>query len=141
MFGLGMPELLVIGVIMLLLFGRRLPEVGKSLGKGIIEFKKGINGVEEEVNKASMQQPPQGQQSGQGQQPMGGYQQQTGQQYPQQQPNPYASQAMPAQNGYGQQQYPQQPYPQQYQQLPNQPPQVPQQAGPVGTVSRADNVH
>ena len=130
MFGLGMPELLVIGVIMLLLFGRRLPEVGKSLGKGIVEFKKGISGVEEEVNKAAMQQPPQGQQ------PMGGYQQQTGQQYPQQQPNPYAAQAMPSQNG-----YPQQPYPQQYQQLPNQPAQVPQQAGPVGTVSRADSVH
>ncbi|MFN7021644.1 MAG: twin-arginine translocase TatA/TatE family subunit [Phycisphaerales bacterium] len=36
----------------LLLFGRRLPEVGRSLGKGIVEFKKGLAGVEEQVNEA-----------------------------------------------------------------------------------------
>jgi sec-independent protein translocase protein TatA len=38
--------LLVIGV---LLFGRKLPEVGKYLGKGIVEFKKGLKGLEDEV--------------------------------------------------------------------------------------------
>jgi sec-independent protein translocase protein TatA len=46
-------EWLVIAVIGLLLFGKRLPEVGRSLGKGIVEFKKGLKGVEEEVEAAS----------------------------------------------------------------------------------------
>jgi sec-independent protein translocase protein TatA len=45
-------ELLIIGVIAVLLFGKRLPEVGKSLGKGIVEFKKGIRGIEDEVHAA-----------------------------------------------------------------------------------------
>ena len=42
-------ELMILGVIALLLFGKRLPEVAKSLGKGIVEFKKGLNGVEDEI--------------------------------------------------------------------------------------------
>src|SRR3954453_5454103 len=49
---LGMPQgfewLLIMG-IGLLLFGKRLPEVGKSLGQGIVQFKKGLKGVEDEV--------------------------------------------------------------------------------------------
>ncbi len=41
MFGVGFPELLVILLVCLLLFGaNRLPEIGKSLGEGIREFKK-----------------------------------------------------------------------------------------------------
>jgi sec-independent protein translocase protein TatA len=39
----------VIGVIALLLFGKKLPEVGRSLGKGIVEFKKGLQGIEEDI--------------------------------------------------------------------------------------------
>ncbi|NJM35705.1 MAG: DUF4861 family protein [Rhodomicrobium sp.] len=31
-------------------FGKRLPEVARSLGKGIVEFKKGVRGIEDEVN-------------------------------------------------------------------------------------------
>src|SRR5438552_14435405 len=53
---LGMPggaEWIIIAAIGLLLFGKRLPEVGKSLGKGIVEFKKGLKGIEEEVEQAS----------------------------------------------------------------------------------------
>jgi sec-independent protein translocase protein TatA len=54
--GLHMPslgEFIVIAAIGLLLFGKRLPEVGRSLGKGIVEFKKGLKGIEEEVDVAS----------------------------------------------------------------------------------------
>lgn len=49
--GLGMPEMLAIGGIALLLFGaRRLPELARSLGKGIVEFKKGVKGLEDDVD-------------------------------------------------------------------------------------------
>ena len=53
---IGMPgpmEMLVIGVIVLLLFGNRLPSVMRSLGKGITEFKKGVSGIEDEVEKTT----------------------------------------------------------------------------------------
>ncbi len=52
MFGLNTWELVIILAIGLLLFGRRLPDVGRSLGKGIVEFKKGLKGIEEEVDTA-----------------------------------------------------------------------------------------
>ena len=52
MFGLGIPELVVILVIALVLFGPgRLPEIGASLGKGIRDFKKGFEGHDEEPKK------------------------------------------------------------------------------------------
>ena len=49
----GLPsgaEWFIILAIGLLLFGRRLPEVGRSLGQGIVDFKKGLKGVQDEVN-------------------------------------------------------------------------------------------
>ena len=45
----GWTELLVVCIVALLLFGRRLPEVGRSLGRGIVEFKKGLKGVKDEI--------------------------------------------------------------------------------------------
>jgi sec-independent protein translocase protein TatA len=48
-------HLLVIMALALLFFGKRLPEVGRSLGKGIAEFKKGLHDVQEELNK---EEPP-----------------------------------------------------------------------------------
>ena len=57
---LGMPmgaEWLVIAALGLLIFGKRLPEVGRSLGRGIVEFKKGIKGVEEEIAEQVDQEP------------------------------------------------------------------------------------
>jgi len=51
MFGLGTMEILVILVIALVLFGNKLPEVARSLGKGLTEFKKGIGGVEDDLAK------------------------------------------------------------------------------------------
>ncbi len=44
-------HMLVLGLIALLLFGKRLPEVGRSLGRGISEFKKGLHDVQEELNR------------------------------------------------------------------------------------------
>jgi sec-independent protein translocase protein TatA len=42
--GIGVPEMMIVGMIVLLLFGNRLPSVMRSLGVGITEFKKGIKG-------------------------------------------------------------------------------------------------
>ncbi|HHT9110382.1 MAG TPA: Sec-independent protein translocase subunit TatA/TatB [Candidatus Brocadiaceae bacterium] len=46
-------EWLIILIVALLIFGKRLPEVMKSLGRGIVEFKKGVKGVEEDVEDSS----------------------------------------------------------------------------------------
>jgi sec-independent protein translocase protein TatA len=52
MLAIGMPgpfEWMIIAGLGLLIFGKRLPEVGRSLGKGIVEFKRGLKSVEDDV--------------------------------------------------------------------------------------------
>jgi sec-independent protein translocase protein TatA len=48
--GVGMQELLVIGLFVLIFFGaKRIPEFMRGLGKGAREFKEGINGVKKDI--------------------------------------------------------------------------------------------
>ena len=46
--GLGTVELMIVAGVILLLFGSRLPKVMRSLGEGIVEFKRGVQGVEDD---------------------------------------------------------------------------------------------
>ena len=53
---IGLPawgEILIIAFVGLLFFGKRLPDVARSLGKSVVEFKKGIRDVQDEVTSAS----------------------------------------------------------------------------------------
>ena len=49
----GWQEIIILLVIGVLIFGKRLPEVGRNFGKSIVEFKKGIKGVGEEIDAES----------------------------------------------------------------------------------------
>lgn len=52
MFGLGMPEILLIALVVLLLFGgKKIPELMKGLGKGVKSFKDGMNEMTDELKK------------------------------------------------------------------------------------------
>ena len=53
----GPLELAVVALILLLLFGNRLPGLMRSLGRGVIEFKKGVQGIEEETDEKSESKP------------------------------------------------------------------------------------
>jgi len=52
MFGIGMPEMVIILAICFLFFGtKRLPEIGKSIGKTIKEFKKSIKEINSDIEE------------------------------------------------------------------------------------------
>ena len=51
MFGMGPTEMIVIGLVAMLFFGKRLPDVGRGLGRSISEFKKGMREAETEVQR------------------------------------------------------------------------------------------
>lgn len=55
--GLGWGEAIVLAVLGVLIFGKRLPEVGRSIGKGIVEFKKGLSGIEDDLDTAAKPPP------------------------------------------------------------------------------------
>lgn len=49
---LGMPEIIIIAIVVLLLFGgKKLPELMHGVGKGIHDFKRSVNGIEEDIKK------------------------------------------------------------------------------------------
>ena len=51
--GIGPLEIALIALAVLLLFGKRLPSVMRSLGKGMVEFKRGVSGLEDEIEEAA----------------------------------------------------------------------------------------
>ncbi|MCK5782934.1 MAG: twin-arginine translocase TatA/TatE family subunit [Desulfobacterales bacterium] len=60
MFGLGTQELLIILVLVMIVFGAgKLPQVGRSLGQGLRNFKKGVNETEDDVEEGQVEEIPQ----------------------------------------------------------------------------------
>jgi len=53
----GLPEIVIIGVVAVLLFGSRLPTVARSMGQSLTEFKKGMQGVKDGMNDAIYSEP------------------------------------------------------------------------------------
>jgi sec-independent protein translocase protein TatA len=49
---LGGVEMMLIAFVALLIFGNRLPSVMRSLGKSVTEFKKGVSGIEDDIEQA-----------------------------------------------------------------------------------------
>ncbi len=57
---IGLPgplEALIVGMIVLLLFGNRLPSLMRSLGQSIVEFKKGVKGIEDDHQPPPIEKP------------------------------------------------------------------------------------
>lgn len=51
MFGIGHWELIVVVLVIFILFGHRLPSVMRSMGRGIVEFKEGMKGVDQDTGE------------------------------------------------------------------------------------------
>ncbi len=57
MFGLGTQELLIILVLVMIIFGAgKLPQVGGALGKGLRNFKKGVNEADEDIEEGQVEE-------------------------------------------------------------------------------------
>jgi sec-independent protein translocase protein TatA len=56
---LGAPEILLILIVVLLLFGgKRLPELARSIGKGLAEFRRAAQSVQHDLNSPMVESPP-----------------------------------------------------------------------------------
>jgi sec-independent protein translocase protein TatA len=62
----GWLEIVVILAVLLLVFGKRLPDVMRNLGKGLTQFKRGMRESVDEIKDGMNGEPPQSAQSGQG---------------------------------------------------------------------------
>jgi sec-independent protein translocase protein TatA len=50
-FGLGWPEVLVVLAVALVLFGHKLPAAARSLGRSLVEFKKGVSDLQGDLSR------------------------------------------------------------------------------------------
>ena len=57
MMGLSAVHMLIFGIVAILLFGNRLPSVARSLGRSLVEFKKGMNELENEFKSSGYSEP------------------------------------------------------------------------------------
>ena len=55
----GQFEMLILGIVAILLFGRKLPEVARSLGSSYRQFKQGLHEIQSQVNVDTYSPPPQ----------------------------------------------------------------------------------
>ena len=55
--GVGPYEMMIVGIIAVLLFGKRLPTVARSMGQSFTEFKKGMQGIESEIRSSGSPTP------------------------------------------------------------------------------------
>ena len=53
MFGLGIQELIIVGIVAVVLFGKRLPEVARSMGASYQEFRKGLSDIQSQMDLTS----------------------------------------------------------------------------------------
>lgn len=58
MFGLSPVELMVVGIVAILLFGSKLPDVARSLGGSYRELRKGLNEFQDQVRVSDFNKPP-----------------------------------------------------------------------------------
>jgi sec-independent protein translocase protein TatA len=58
MFGVGPWELVVVLLVVTLLFGKRIPDIARSVGRSILEFKRGTEGIDDDPPPPANTNPP-----------------------------------------------------------------------------------